>query len=92
MFTASFYFLGVSTSIVAALLFLKTGKQAGKRADVDLDTLRAAAVCLPTGRRAPEQILTSSMFKDLSWDEKAKLGDLKSFWSHWYERCKRKPI
>jgi len=90
MFTASFYFLGVATSIFAALFFLTTGKRAGKRVEVDLDTLHVASVCLPTGRRATEDVLSSSMYKDLSWEEKAKLSDLKSFWMHWYERCKRK--
>ena len=92
MFTASFYFLGVATSILAALLFLTRGKRAGKRAEVDLDTLHAAAICLPTGRRATEELLSSSMFKELSWDEKAKLSDLKSFWGQWYDRCKKKAL
>jgi hypothetical protein len=92
MFTASFYFLGVSASLLAALIFLTRGKRAGKRAEVDLDTLHAAAVCLPTGRRASEEIMSSAMFKELSWEEKAKLSDLKSFWFHWYDRCKKKAL
>jgi hypothetical protein len=92
MFSASFYFLGVATSIFAALFFLTTGKRAGKLAEVDLDTLHVASVCLPTGRRVTDDVLASSMFKELSWEEKAKLSDLKSFWMHWYERCKKKAI
>jgi hypothetical protein len=92
MFTASFYFLGVAASIFAALVFLKSGKKAAKQVKVDLDTLHAASVCLPTGRRAPQEVLSSSMFKELSWEEKAKLSDLRSFWLQWYERCKKKAV
>ena len=80
MFTASFYFLGVAVSILAALFCFSTGKHAGKCVEVDLDTLRAASVCLPTGNRAAADGTVAAMCKELTWDEKAKLSDTKAVW------------
>ena len=90
MFTASFYFLGVATSIFAALFFFTTGKRAEKSVEVDLDTLKAASICLPTGRRATLGDLSSSMCKKLPWEERVRLSDWKSLWMQWCKRCKRK--
>ena len=89
MLTASFYFLGVATSIFAAR-FLTTGKRAEKSVEVDLDTLHAASICLSTGRRVTLGDLSSSICKDVPWEEKARLSDWKSLWMQWYKRCKRK--
>jgi hypothetical protein len=90
MFTASFYFLGVATSIFAVLFFLATGKRAEKSVDVDLDALHAASICLSTGRRVTLGDLSSSMFKNLPWEEKARLSDWKSLRMQWYKGCERK--
>jgi hypothetical protein len=90
MFTASYYFLGVAASICATLFFLTSGKRAGKSIEVDLDTLHAASICLPTGRRVTIGDLSSSMCQNLPWEEKARLSDWKSLWTQWYKACKRK--
>jgi hypothetical protein len=89
MFTASFYFLGLAASIVGALCCLKLGRHSGKCVEVELDALRAVSVCLPTGRRPTDTAITA-MYKELTWDEKAKLSDMKAIWMGWYERCRRK--
>jgi len=92
MFTVSFYFLGVAVFILTASVCLSMGKRAGKCVEVDLDTLRAASVCLPTGRRAAAVDTTATMYKELTWDEKAKWSDMKAMWMRWYGRCHEKAI
>jgi hypothetical protein len=88
MFTASFYFLGFAVSIFAALVCLSTGKHAGKHADVDLDTLHAVSVCVPTGRPTAADATTAAMYRELAWHEKARLSDMRSLWKRWYDRCR----
>ena len=90
MFTASFYFLGVAIFILAASICCSKGMRAGKCVELDLETLRAAAVCLPTGRRAAADGTTANEYKELAWDEKAKWGDMKAMWTRWYARAKKK--
>jgi hypothetical protein len=96
MFTASFYFLGLATCILATSVCFSRGKRAGRCVEVELDTLRAASVCLPTGRRvAPDGAATmlctaTAIYKGLTWDEKAKWTDMKAMWVQWYHRCQEK--
>jgi hypothetical protein len=92
MLTVSFYFLGLAIFVLAASVCFSMGKHAGKSVVVDLDALHAASVCLPTGRRASNDGITTAMYKDLMWDEKAKLNTIKTIWMQWYERCKKKAI
>jgi hypothetical protein len=92
MFTVSCYFLGLSLFFLAAIVCFTTGKRAGKCVEVDLDTLHAASVCLPTGRRAAPDSAIAGMCKDITWDEKIKLKDLKAIWMQWFERCRRKAM
>jgi len=92
MLTISFYFLGLAVSILATLICFSTGKRAGKRVEVELDALHAAAVCLPTGKRATADAAAAAMYKELTLDEKIKLSDIKTIWIQWYERCKKKAV
>ncbi len=92
MFTASFYFLGLAASICAALFCLSIGKRTGKCAEVDLDALRAATVCLPIGGRAATDIAPTAMFKELTWDEKLKMSNIKAIWLRLYYQCKKKAL
>ena len=92
MLTISFYFLGLAAFIVAALFCFSRGKRAGKCGEVELDTLRAASICLPTGKRESTDTATIAMYKKMAWDEKIKLSDIKTIWLQWYERCKRRAI
>ena len=92
MFTASFYFLGLAASICAALFCLSTGKRAGRCAEVDLDALRAATDCLPMGGRAVAEIAPSAMIKELTWDEKIKVSNIKAIWLRLYYQCKKKAV
>lgn len=91
MFIASYYFLGVAASICATLFFLTSGKRAGKKVEVDLNTLYAATVCLQTERRMTGDDL-SVLYEDLALEEKAKWNNLKSLWMRWYEQCKEMAI
>jgi hypothetical protein len=59
---------------------------------VELDTLHAASVCLPSGRRVTPDGTATTIYKELSWDEKAKWTDMKAMWSHWYHRCREKAV
>ena len=90
MFTASFYFLGVAASIVAVLVFLATAKRAGKRIDVNINTLHAASVCLSTRRQVTLGELSSSISTDVPWEERMRLSDWKSLWMQWCQVCQRK--
>ena len=92
MFTASFYFLGVAVFILAASVSFTKGKRAGHRVEVELDALRAASVCLPTGRRAAADCTTAVMYKELTWDEKVRWSDMKAMWTRWYGRCQEEAI
>lgn len=90
--TASFYFLGLAVFILAASVCLCRGVRAGHCVEVDLDILRAASVCLPTGRRAVADDTSSTLYKEMAWDEKAKWSDIKAMWRQWYARCHEKAI
>jgi len=92
MFTASFYFLGVAVFVLAASVCLSKGKRAGHCVEVDIDALRAASVCLPTGRRAAADSTTATLYKELTWDEKARWKDMKAMWMQWYHRCQKNAI
>jgi hypothetical protein len=87
MFTASFYFLGVAVFVLAASVCLSKGMRADRCVEVEIDTLRAASVCLPTGRRAAADSTTAALYKELTWDEKARWRDMKAMWMQWYRRC-----
>jgi hypothetical protein len=91
MFTASYYFLGVAVSICATLFFLTSGKRAGKKVEVDLDTLHTATICLPRGRQMTSEDV-SAAYKDLPLEEKAKFNDSRSSWMRWYEQSKKKAL
>ncbi len=90
IFTASFYFLGVAASIVAVLVLLATGKRAGESIDVNLNTLHAASLGLSTRRQVTLGDLSSSMCKDVPWEERARLSGWKSLWMQWCQLCQRK--
>jgi hypothetical protein len=92
MFTVSCYFLGLAICFFAAIVCFTTGKRAGKCVEVDLDTLHAASVCLPTGRRRNSEGALAALWKNISLDEKIKLNDLKSIWMQWFERCRQRAI
>ena len=92
MFTASFYFLGLAACILAASVCLSWGKRAGKRVELELDALRAASVCLPTARRVAADCTSAAMYKELTWDEKARWSDAKAMWQRWYARCQEKAV
>jgi len=92
MLTISYYFLGLAISILLASVCLSWGKRAGQRAEVELDTLRAVSVCLPAGRRVPTDGIAETMYKELSWDEKARWRDARTIWMRWYGRCQEKAI
>jgi hypothetical protein len=92
MFTASFYFLGMAGSILAAAVFLSKGKRAGRCVEVDLDTLRAVSICLPTDRGAALEGTLSKNYKELMWDKKARWTNLKAMWQRWYHLCQEKAI
>ena len=92
MFTASFYFLGLAGSILAAAFFLTKGWRAGRCVEVDLDTLRAVSICLPTDRGAALEEKVSKIYKELMWDKKARWTNLKTMWRRWYALCQEKAI
>jgi len=93
MFTASFYFLGVAASILAASLCFSWGKRAGHCVKMEIDTLRTVSVCLPTGRRAAANGTTAAaLYKELTWEEKARWRDMKAMWMQWYRRCQKNAI
>jgi hypothetical protein len=92
MLTISFYFLGLAVFVLATLICISTGKRAGKRVEVELDALHAAAVCLPTGKRPTDELTTTAMYKELTLNEKIKISDVKTIWLQWYERCKKKAV
>ena len=92
MFTVSCYFLGLALFFFAAIVCFTTGKRAGKCVEVDLDALHAASVCLPTGRRDASDGGITAVYKDLTLDEKIKLNDLKSIWTNWFERCRKRAL
>jgi hypothetical protein len=92
MFTASFYFLGLAGSILAAAFFLTKGWRAGRCVEVDLDTLRAVSICLPTDRSAALEGTFSKIYKELMWDKKVKWTNLKAMWQRWYALCREKAI
>jgi hypothetical protein len=90
MFTASFYFLGVAIFILAASLCVSWAKRAGRCVEVDLDALHAATICLPVGTRAAPEGTATTLYKELTWDEKAKWKDMKAMWTRWYHQCQAK--
>ena len=92
MFVASFYFLGLAAFILATSVCASWGKRAGRCVEVELDTLRAASVCLPAGRRAAPDGTATTIYKELSWDEKVKWTDMKAMWTRWYHRCRERAI
>jgi hypothetical protein len=92
MFTASFYFLGLAAFILATSVCATWGKRAGRCVEMELDTLRAASVCLPTGRRAAPDGTATTMYKEMTWDEKAKWTDMKAMWMRWYHHYQEKAI
>ncbi len=92
MFTASFYFLGLAASILAASYCLCRARRARRCVEVELETLRVASVCLPTGRRAAAEDPTDAIFHALAWDEKTKCSDTKAMWRRWYDRCQEKAL
>jgi hypothetical protein len=92
MLTVSYYFLGLAISLLAAIFALTSGRRSGKRVEVELEVLRAATVCLPTGRKSMTDAIVDSMYHDLTWEEKARLNDTKTVWMRWYDRCKRKAL
>jgi hypothetical protein len=92
MLMISYYFLGLAAFFFAALLCFSLGKRAGKCVEVDLDALHAASICLPTGRRGADDVITTTLFKELVWEEKVRLSTFKTIWTQWYDRCKKRAI
>lgn len=92
MFTASFYFLGLAGFIVATAFCLSWGKRAGRCVEVDLDTLHAVSICLPTDRAAVLDGTLAKLYKDMMWDKKARWTNLKTMWIRWYSLCQEKAI
>jgi hypothetical protein len=92
MLTVSFYFLGLAISVLAASVCLSTGKRAGKCVEVELDALHAASICMPTGGHMAADGITPSIFKDLTWDEKARLNSIRAIWTQWYDRCRKRAV
>jgi hypothetical protein len=92
MLTISCYFLGLAVSILAASVCLAKGRRAGKCVEVELDALRAASICMPTGRREIEDDAIATMYKQLSWDEKAKWSNVRAMWTRWYSICQEKAV
>jgi hypothetical protein len=92
MLIVSYYLLGLAVSVLAASVCLSTGRRAGKCVEVDLDALHAASVCLPTGGRVAADGIATAIFKDLTWDEKARLSNIRGIWTQWYDRCRKRAI
>ena len=92
MFTVSFYFLGVAVFVLAASVCLSQGKRASRSVEVDLDTLHAVSVCIPTERWAAPDGTIAKMYKELMWDKKAKWTNMKAMWMRWYSLCQEKAV
>jgi hypothetical protein len=90
MLTISYYFLGLAVSVLAASVCLAKGRRAGKCVEVELDALRAASICMPTGRREITDDAVAALYKHLSWEEKAKWSNIRAMWTRWYSVCQEK--
>jgi hypothetical protein len=92
MFTLTFIFLGIAGLLVAALFCVSAGKRARQYAEVDFDTLRAAAACISGGRRVAADGATTTTDNEPTQDEKAKWQEMKAAWMECYGRCQEKAI
>ncbi|MBN1394962.1 MAG: hypothetical protein JW959_08060 [Pirellulales bacterium] len=88
MFSASLYFLGVAGFIVAALVCLSKGRRTERCVEVDLGSLRAAAVCFLGGCRMAER---NHQFEGDNPPERTtpKWREMKSLWLQWYAHCQQ---
>ena len=89
MLTAAFYCLALAGFIVAALVCLLKGRRTDQHVEVDIRSLRTAAVCFLAGCRAVDRGTAAAEEGEsaAAKHEKAKWREMKALWLQWYAQC-----